>query len=220
MAEISIIIVAFNGMEFIGDCLKTVTDAVKCSEAEIIVIDNGSTDGTPDFVANFYPRAILIRNQANLGFAAAANQGLRHSSGDFLLLLNQDTRIKEKAVTALAERLAADRRIGVIGPKFVGFDDKLQKSCRAFPTYLDLVFEFTGLSYLFPESKLFSHWKMGWFDHECEREVDQPMGAAMMFRRDVLESVGYLDESFGLFFNDVDFCRRTREAGCINIYYP
>ncbi|PKK84134.1 MAG: glycosyltransferase family 2 protein [candidate division Zixibacteria bacterium HGW-Zixibacteria-1] len=218
--EISVVLISYNGREFIDDCLRTTLESLESVTFEIIVIDNASSDGTVEIIENKFSQAKLIRNSANLGFAKAVNQGFDAARGEFILLLNQDTRIVGDAVPRLMRRMTDDPAIGAIGPKFIGFDGKLQYSARAFPRYRDLLFEFTGLSYLFKRSKVFAAWKMGWFDHRTEQEVDQPMGAALMTRRDVIEKVGNFDESFGIFFNDVDFCRRVQEAGFINLYFP
>lgn len=217
---ISVIVISFNGMEFIDDCLTTVLTSLESVDSEIIVIDNRSQDGTVELIEDKFPMVRLIKNGSNLGFARAANQGFNMSRGEYILLLNQDTRIQNQAIVKLAERIKSDSHIGTIGPKFVDFSGRLQKTCRSFPRYRDLIYAITGLSRLFSHSRVFSHWKMGWFDHESEREVDQPMGAALMIRQNVLQRLGGFDESFKIFFNDVDFCRRVREAGYVNLYYP
>lgn len=217
---ISVIIIAYNGMAFLPDCLASVVDSVREVDAEIIVVDNGSSDGTTAFIGKTYSDVALIANEENRGFASAVNQGLERATGEFVLLLNQDTRIRGDAIVRLARRMEQDETIGTIGPKFIGFDGALQKACRMFPTYRHLLFDFTGLAFLFPRSRVFGGWRMGWFDHETERAVDQPMGAALMIRRRVLKTVGRFDERFRIFFNDVDYCRRVREAGFVNRYYP
>jgi len=218
--EISVVLISYNGREFIEDCLRTTFDSIKNVSHEVIVVDNASSDGTPEIIESKFSKARIIRNDSNLGFAVAVNQGLKAVVGKYILILNQDTRIVGEAIPRLAQKLHDDHKIGSIGPEFIGFDGRLQRSARAFPRYRDLFFEFTGLSYLYPRSKIFARWKMGWFDHLTEREVDQPMGAALMVRRDMIEKVGLLDESFGIFFNDVDFCRRIQQAGYINLYFP
>ncbi len=218
--EISVIVVSYNGIEFIADCLSSIADSLQGASYELIVVDNGSTDGTLELIERDHKYVALVKNQNNLGFAKAANQGFRQCQGKYIFLLNQDTRIVATAIADLAAKSVQDIKIGVIGPKFIGFDGKLQPSCRTFPRYRDIFYELTGLSYIFPHSKIFSRWKMGWFDHERQLEVDQPMGAAIMFRRSLLDDIGLLDESFGIFFNDVDFCRRVKDKGYINLYFP
>jgi GT2 family glycosyltransferase len=109
-------------------------------------------------------------------------------------------------------------RPGVIGPRMMGYDGQLQRFCRRFPLYRYLIFELTGLAYLFPRSGLLNGWKMGDFDHTYSRSVEQPMGAAMLVAQKTIQSIGPLDESFGIFFNDVDFCCRLYRAGHTNYY--
>ncbi|MFH2037765.1 MAG: glycosyltransferase family 2 protein, partial [Candidatus Zixiibacteriota bacterium] len=218
--KISVVVISFNGKRFIEDCLSSTIASFTTQNHEIIIIDNGSIDGSPDIIKSKFPELTLIENNQNLGFAPAVNQGLNAANGEYILILNQDTKIQDKAIEKLAERMKNDKLIGSIGPKFIGFDGQLQKCARAFPRYRDLLWQYAGLSGLFPQSKIFSNWKMGWFDHLSEREVDQPMGAALMITRKTVERVGYFDESFGIFFNDVDYCRRIREAGLKNLYYP
>ena len=217
---ISVVVISFNGIEFIEDCLITVQKSLTDTNSEIIVVDNNSTDGTIELIESRFPDLQLIKNKNNLGFAKAVNQGFDSSSGEYILLLNQDTRIVEDAIVKLARRMEIDPKIGTIGPKFIGFDGKLQKVCRTLPRYRDLLFIFIGLSWLFPKSKCFAYWKMNWFDHLEEVEVDQPMGAALMVRKSLSDKIGGFDERFRIFFNDVDFCRRVKNAGYINLYYP
>lgn len=218
--HISVIVISFNGIEFIKDCLNTLKKSLKNVESEIIIIDNASSDGTIQFIENEYPEINLIKNQNNYGFARAVNQGFEIASGQYLLILNQDTRIVDDAIASLADKMKTNPKIGTIGPKFVGFDGHLQKACRAFPKYRDLIYNALGLSKIFAKSKIFSAWKMSWFDHLTEKEVNQPMGAALMVNRSVLDQIGLFDIKFRIFFNDVDFCRRVKEAGYINLYYP
>ncbi len=218
--QYSIVIISFNGREYIADCLKSVQESLAGELYEIIVVDNGSSDGTLEIVKSDFPAVTVIENSGNLGFAVAVNQGIERSRGEYIFILNQDTRVQSRAIVKLAERMERDSTIGSIGPKLVGFDGKPQSSCRAFPHYRHLLFEYTGLAYMFPHSRLFGSWRMGWFDHNDEREVDQPMGAALLVRRGIIEKIGPFDEQFRIFFNDVDFCRRIKETGYKNWFYP
>ncbi|RME22995.1 MAG: glycosyltransferase family 2 protein, partial [Candidatus Zixiibacteriota bacterium] len=117
-------------------------------------------------------------------------------------------------------RIQQDESIGLIGPKFVGFDGALQYSVRGLPSYRHVWYRLFGFDRLFLKSREFGWWRMTWFDHEAEMFVEQPMGAAMLVPRTVIETVGLLDESFPLLFNDVDWCRRIRDAGFRLLYYP
>lgn len=216
----SVVIISFDGREFISDCLASVQKSLEGEAYEIITVDNGSSDGTLEIIKAGFPAVTVIENSNNLGFATAVNQGIVKSRGDYIFILNQDTRIRDRAIVKLSERMERDSNIGTIGPKMIGFDGQMQYSCRAFPRYRHLFFDYTGLAFLLPQSRLFGEWRMGWFKHDCEREVDQPMGAALLVRREVIDKVGRFDEQFKIFFNDVDFCRRVKEAGYKNVFYP
>jgi len=215
---ISAVIITYHGIDFIRDCLESLKADLSDYSHEIIVVDNHSTDGTVEFIEQYHPDVRLIKNTTNTGFAHAINQGIEAARYDVLWLLNQDIRIRAGCLAAL---LACRRRLdrpGAIGPRFVGFDGRLQRNTRRFPRYHHLVFELMGLAYLFPRSRLLNGWKMGEFDHVDSRRVEQPMGAALLVSRGCVDDVGSFDESFGIFFNDVDFCRRLDRAGYTNYY--
>jgi GT2 family glycosyltransferase len=218
--EISAIIISFNGRAFLPDCLSTLCENLTCLTHEIIVVDNGSTDGSLECVKGSFPEVKVIENGANLGFARAVNIGIRETVGDYLFILNQDLRFRPATAQSLLNRLKSDTRIGMIGPKFIGFDGRLQHSARAFPTYRQIFYEALLLAQLFPTHREFASWRMGWFDHQREMFVDQPMGSAMLIPRAVIEKIGLFDERFPIFFNDVDYCRRIRDAGYKSLYYP
>ena len=217
---VSAIVISYHGSKFLRDCLTTLIADLLPFDQEIIVVDNGSIDGSLEIIWRTCPQARVIEHSANLGFARAVNAGINAARGKYLFILNQDIRIRQGCTPALIDRLTRDPRIGLIGPKFVGFDGVLQYSARSFPSYRHVVYKTLFLDRLFPRHREFGSWKMTWFDHEREMEVDQPMGAAMLVPREVIERVGLLDESFPIFFNDVDFCRRIHDAGYHLLYYP
>jgi len=218
--EISAIVISFNGMEFLADCLESLKEDLEGRCHEVIVVDNGSTDGSTEFVRNRYPSFILIENNSNRGFAAAVNMGMRKARGDYLYVLNQDLRFRKGTIDQLLARMKMDPTIGLIGPKYIGFDGNTQKSARGFPSYRHALYGLFRLHRLSPQSRELGHWPMTWFDHETEAFVDQPMGAVMLIPRRVVETIGYLDERFPIFFNDVDYCRRMMVAGFKRLYYP
>lgn len=216
--SISAVVISFNGIEFIAACLDTLKADLAGYDHEIIVVDNGSTDGTVAFIETNHPNIQLIKNGRNRGFAQAINQGIKASGKNFIWLLNQDIHIRPGCLAALFRCYDQLSNIGMIGPRFVGFDGRLQRSCRRFPCYHHVFAEIFGLARLFPRSRIFNGWKMGDFDHLTSCKADQPMGAAMLIERDRIARIGGLDESFGIFFNDVDFCLRLKEAGYVNYY--
>ncbi|MEW5795135.1 MAG: glycosyltransferase family 2 protein [Candidatus Zixiibacteriota bacterium] len=218
--EISAIVIVFNGRAFLPDLMRTLTDNLAFTSYELLLVDNGSSDGSVEFIRENYPGAQLVENSANLGFARAANIGLNRARGAFLYILNQDLRFPPGATRALLERLTSEPALGMIGPGYVYFDGRPHKSARALPTYRHVIYRALLLDRLFPHHREFSHWRMGWFDHKGEMYVDQPMGAVMLLPRTVVEEVGYLDESFPILFNDVDYCHRLKLAGYRLLYYP
>ena len=217
---ISAVVIAWNGMKFLPDCLRTLTEDLKDLDHEIIVIDNGSEDGSPEFVADYYPDIKLIANESNRGFAHAVNQGFLEGEGEYYYILNQDLRFKQGTAKKLLERISQDESIGFIGPKFIYFDGPTQNSVRQFPTYKHVMYRALLLDRLFPKHPEFAGYRMKHFDHETEAFVDQPMGAVMMIPRRVVDDIGLMDENFPILFNDVDYCRRIHEAGYKCLYYP
>lgn len=207
-SRVSIIIVTWNSAKYIKNCLQSIEN----KDYEIIVVDNASTDGTVELIEEF-PSVKLIKNKRNLGFARANNQGIDGAQGQYLLFLNPDTITLENAIDKMAEFMDTHSEAGAIGPKLLNPDHTVQPSCREFPTYEIFLWEFTGLSRIFRRSKRFNRWRMGYFDHQTLREVDQPMGSCLMVRREAIDQIGIFDERFPMFMNDVDLCRRIKEAG-------
>jgi GT2 family glycosyltransferase len=218
--SLSAVVIVWDGRRFLPDCLSTLAADLAEIAHEIIVVDNGSSDGSAAWVRANFPKVRVIANESNLGFTRAVNIGIRAACGNVIYLLNQDLRFRPGGTRLLLERVKTDPSIGLIGPAFYGFDGELQQSARAFPRYRHVVFEALGLSRLLKRHRVFSDWRMGWFDHRNERDVDQPMGAAMMIPRRVIERLGRFDESFPIYFSDVDFCKRLAEAGLRRVYCP
>jgi GT2 family glycosyltransferase len=218
--EISAIVILFHGRLFLPDLLRTLTDDLQFTRHELILVDNGSTDGSVEYVKEHYPNARLIENGKNLGFAPAVNIGLKAARGDYLYVLNQDLRFRKGATQSLLQRLKSEPGLGMIGPGYVYFDGRPHSSARALPTYRHVFYRALLLDRLFPHHREFSHWRMGWFDHTSEMDVEQPMGAVMLLPREVIIRVGLMDEAFPILFNDVDFCHRIKEAGYRLLYYP
>lgn len=222
--ELSVIIVTWNSGNEIGDCLSSVITAAGNIRFEIIVIDNNSSDSTTEFVKsaeekNSSPVKHIFNND-NKGFTIACNQGINNSAGNFILLLNPDTKIPENAITKLLLKLKSDAAAGAAAPQLLNIDGSVQHSCRRFPDYAGMFFEMTFLSKVFKRSKIFNRWKMGDFSHDSEADVEQPMGAALLIKSTTLKETGIFDEDFKMFFNDVDLCKRIYDKGYKIIFYP
>jgi GT2 family glycosyltransferase len=217
--DISVIIVTWNSEGHIRNCLESVGNKPSGLSLEIIVVDNLSSDGSVKIIQEFSPSVTLIENQKNLGYAHANNQGIEKSTGRYVLLLNPDTEIRGKALGSMFRFMETNPDIGALGPKLLNPDGSVQPSCREFPGFSTLLWEFSGLSRLFPESRIFGRWRMGYFGFDRTGEVDQPMGSCLMLRRKTLEQIGLFDERFPMFFNDLDLCCRIKAAGWKIFFY-
>lgn len=226
-AKLSVIIVTYNNASVLPHTLASLMENVSFRPLEIILIDNHSSAETIEIIHTFARGAsardvrILFRlNKKNRGFTHAVNQGLRHATGDFILFLNPDVQLMKNSVERMAEFLAIQSDVGIVAPQLLYPNGRIQPSCRHFPRYRDVFFEIAGLSRLFSKSRLFNYWKMGYFSHNRTRRVDQPQGACLLTRRDVVDMIGPWDERFFLFFSDVDWCRRVKRRRKKIYFYP
>lgn len=208
---ISIVIVTWNSEHEIHRCLGSIYGTGLENELEVIVVDNNSADNTCSIIQNNFPQVKLIQNHDNLGYTAACNQGIKASKEKYVLLLNPDTEVNEDALIKLKEYLDKHSEAGAIAPQLLNDDGSIQYSCRTFPEFRDMFFELTLFSTIFPKSETFARWKMQYFDHNNTHEVDQPMAAALMIRKNVLDKVDNMDERFKMFFNDVDLCKKIKD---------
>ncbi|MBU1356697.1 MAG: glycosyltransferase family 2 protein [Candidatus Edwardsbacteria bacterium] len=218
--KISIIIVTWNSGNEILTCLDSVyaQNYVSC---EVIVIDNASEDNTVDLINNYGRNILLISNTRNLGFAQATNQGLDRAAGNYILLLNPDTILQPDSLKILESFMDSNPTVGALGPQLLNADDTIQPSCREFPRPVHFIWEFTGLARLFPGHPVFGSWRMGYFDHQSQREVDQPMGACLLVRKATVDQIGPMDSKrFPMFLNEVDWCFRLKRAGWKIFFLP
>ena len=213
MVDLSIVIVNYNVKHRLRECLQSIYGNTKKISFEVTVVDNNSSDGSVDMVKSEFPEVKLIENCKNLGFAKATNQGLKENRGRYILLLNPDTIVLPDALDKMVEFLEVNSHAGALGCKLLYPDGSLQRSCRSFPTLITAFFENTGLEKFFPRNKLVAKYRMGYWDYDDIREVDQPMGSALMISRKVFERVGFLDEQFYMFFEEVDWCFRAKKRG-------
>jgi len=219
MNKLSIIIVNYNVKQFLENLIVSIKNAVREIKNEIIVVDNASDDGSIEMIKQKFPEIKLIANQENKGFGAANNQGLKIANGKYILLINPDTIVKEDTFNKLIEYLNSNDKIGMATCKVLNNDGTLQLACRrSFPGPWTSFTKVTGLSRLFPKSKLFAKYNLTYLDENKTYEVDAISGSFMMMKREVYEKIGGFDSDFFMYGEDLDFCYRTQKAG-YKIYY-
>jgi GT2 family glycosyltransferase len=217
--ELSLVIVNWNTREPLLRCLASLRAAGRECALEVIVVDNGSTDHSVEAVAADWPEAVLIRNPDNRGFAAAANQGLRWAHAPFLGLLNPDAEVLPGALTELLAAFQDQPQVWAVGPQLLNSDDSLQASGRRFPSLLR--FWAAGI---FPaawqRSPGWQRWVFGRTDFSRPTLVDEVSGACFIARREAWERLGWLNEAYFLYFEEVDWFRRLATAGKTVAYVP
>ena len=204
--------VSFNTRDLLRRCLTTLYDAAAADglALEVVVVDNASADESARLVATEFPQAVLVANERNLGFAAASNLGLRRATGRQLLLLNPDTEVRPGALSALLAFLEAEPRAACVGPSLIYPDGSPQHSGFRFPTVTTQFLDLFPLHHRLLSSPVNGRFPLG---QTRPFAIDHPLGACMLLRREALESVGSLDESFFIYVEEVDWCWRAKKAG-------
>jgi len=218
--DVSIIIVNWNTRDILRDCLDSIDRQTRQPRYEIIVIDNGSTDGSVAMIKSDYPRVCLIENRANVGFAAANNQGLRLAQGRYLLLLNSDTVVLDNAVDKMVAFADENPAAGLFGCRVLNADRSLQSTCYRYPSLLNLLLSSTYLYKLFPRSDFFNRECIAHWQRDDIRQVQAVTGCFMLARRQVIEEVGLMDEQYFMYCEETDWCYRIRRAGWNILFYP
>ncbi|MFQ5602918.1 MAG: glycosyltransferase [bacterium] len=219
--ELSVIIVNYNVKDFLEQTLVSVMKSLQSITGEIIVVDNASHDGSVNLLREKFPQVKLIENQTNVGFSRASNQGLRAAQGEYLVLLNPDTVVQEDTFTSMLAFYKRHPDTGMLGCKILNPDGSLQLACRrSFPTPWIAFTKLSGLSYLFPRSKLFGKYNLTYLNPDQPCEVDAISGSFMMIRNDILTEVGFLDEAYFMYGEDLDWCFRIRAHGWKVRYFP
>ncbi len=218
--KLSIIIVNYNVKYFLEQCLISVKKAMENVEGEIFVVDNNSVDGSVEMVREKFPLVHLIVNKKNLGFAKANNQAIRQAKGEYLLLLNPDTVVEDDTFTKVINFMDAHPEAGGLGVKMVDGSGKfLPESKRGLPTPATAFYKIFGFSALFPHSRRFSKYHLGFLDENETHKVDILAGAFMLLRKSVLDKTGLLDEAFFMYGEDIDISYRISQAGYTNYYF-
>ncbi|HZX10675.1 MAG TPA: glycosyltransferase family 2 protein, partial [Acidobacteriota bacterium] len=206
--------------DLLSQCLEAVKTHTRHLSLQIIVVDNHSSDGSPEMVEKNFPKVKLIRNQENRGYGRAANQGLKQAEGKYVLILNSDIKVNPGCLDEMFRFMETQPEVGASSCKLTFPDGTLQHSCRKFPDFKTYLLMLLGVRFLFPGMKLFQEYLMLDWDHSEIREVDQIMGSFMFIRRDVIQKVGGFDERFWMYFEEVDLCLRIYKAGWKIMHYP
>jgi N-acetylglucosaminyl-diphospho-decaprenol L-rhamnosyltransferase len=219
--DLSIVVVSWNVSGLLRRCLRSVEQSAGLSglQYEIIVVDNASTDGSVAMVGAEYPQVQLVANEKNVGFPAANNQGLARASGRYVLLLNPDTEVIEDALGRLVGFAEVNADVGVAGPMLLNPDGSIQESRRRFPTVGAALFESTWLQPYAPRRLLNRYYVLDRPADEAQ-DVDWVSGAALLARRGAVERVGPMDEGFFMYSEELDWCRRFKDAGWRVSYVP
>lgn len=219
--KLTVVIVNYNVEHFLEQCLLSVRKASKNLQIETYVVDNISIDGSVAMVKEKFPEVILIENQDNVGFSKANNQAMRVAKGEYVLLLNPDTIVEEDTFVKVVDFMDEHPEAGGLGVKMIdGKGVFLPESKRGLPTPSVAFYKIFGLSTLFPKSKKFGRYHLGFLDKEEINEIEILSGAFMLMRKKTLDEVGLLDEAFFMYGEDIDLSYRILLGGYKNYYYP
>jgi GT2 family glycosyltransferase len=218
--DLSVVIVSFNTREVLRRCLKTLATEAKQFSAEVLVVDNASRDGSAEMVISEFPHVRLLQAGKNLGFAAANNLAFQAAQGKYLVLLNSDAFLLPGALDRAIAHMEEYPGTGLAGGRLIGEDGSWQPSARQFPSLLNDFMSFSGLAHRFQKSRFWGRADRTWADPLEETGTDWVPGAFSIIRASVLEQVGGFDDSFFLYYEEVDLCRRIKAAGYAVRYLP
>ena len=219
--KLSIVIPTYNAHEWIQGCIDSIRLHRPAAPYEIIVVDDKSSDDTIAIVRQQFPDVRLFANERNLGFGKTVNVGLAASSGEHILVLNNDTWMHAGALDALIGFLDAHGDVGIVGPKVLSGDGSLQQQCRRrIPTPTAALLYFSGVARLFPKNPSVAGYLMTAADENQTTEVDAVSGACLLVRRQVVDAIRGFDPEYYLYGEDMDFCWRAKLAGWKVVYFP
>jgi len=219
--DLSVVVVSYKSRDSLMECLAALDAGGAAPRREVVVVDNASGDGVADALARGFPDARLIANRENVGYARAVNQGIAASSGRHVLVMNPDCVVGPGAIATLAGHLDRHPGCAVAGPRILNPDGSLEYSARAFPDHFTFLFNrYSLLTRWFPGNPWSRRYLMSDWDHSSVRDVDWLSGACLLVRREAIDRVGPMDETFFMFNEDVDWCRRMKLGGWSVTYVP
>ncbi len=218
--NVSVVIVSYNTCDLTRQCLERVEEYAAEISCEVFVVDNASTDGSAAMVASRFPWVKLIELPENRGFAGGNNPAMRKASGRYVLLLNSDAFLDSGVLSKTIKHMDRHPDIGILGCRLTNADGSMQPSARMLPSPLNKLLHITGLAARFPRSRFWGRVDFSWWDHSQPRSVGWVVGAYFLIRKKVMEDIGYLDERYFLYFEEIDYCLSARRAGWDVVFYP
>jgi GT2 family glycosyltransferase len=218
--SISVVIVSWNAKSYLLKCLQSIVEQRHDDLIEVIVVDNASTDGSPEAVNEHFPAVTVIRNPDNYGFARANNIGIAATTGDYLMLVNSDVEVRPDCFRKMVAYMESHAEVGILGPKIVGTNGKTQRSCMGYPSLWNTFTRALALDSMFPGSARFGGQLLTYWGHDDIRSVGVINGCFWMVRRAAMDQVGLLDERFFIYGEDVDWCKRFNTGGWKVTFYP
>ena len=221
MVDLSIIILNYRTPDLLLECLTALKrNPLAAGTSETWVVDNASGDGSVELVHTAHSDVQVLENEGNLGFAAGNNRGIERCRGRYLLILNPDTQVHPGALDELVDFMDSTPGAGAAGGQLIGLDGEVQTSCREFPNLLAVILRGTPLHRFFPDHPSLHRYLMSDWDRQTVRAVDWVLGACLIIRREAWDAVGPLDEGFFMYYEDIDWCYRARQAGWSVHYLP
>jgi GT2 family glycosyltransferase len=220
--DITVSIVSYNTRDLLRDCLRSLQERQRQGEVtlEIVVADNGSTDGSQEMVRTEFPTVSLIETGGNLGYGRANNAALAEAGGRYVFILNSDTEVGAGALAGMRDFLDTHPQAGAAGAQLILPDGSTQPSCAADPTLASVFWEQTYLYKLLPNNRITGGYAMTYWDYKTPRAVEQVCGACLMIRRELYRSLGGFDPHYFMYFEDTDLCVRIRRTGAEIWFLP
>ena len=219
--DISFCIVNLNAKNLIVNCLNSIQNSILNQSYEILVIDNNSSDGSRELILKRFPDVHLIKKSRNIGYTRAINETIKKSIGNYKVILNPDTILKNKSIYTLIDFLQKNKKVSIVGPKVINEDKSFQKSCRrGIATPIAVFSYFFGLAKLFPLNKKFNGYHLNYLDKNKIHAVKGVSGSCMVIKNELFRHIGYFDEQFFAYQEDSDFCLRALKKGHQVYYNP
>jgi GT2 family glycosyltransferase/lipopolysaccharide/colanic/teichoic acid biosynthesis glycosyltransferase len=219
--DVSVVIVNYNVKEYLTNLLHSIRNSAGSLSLETFVVDNKSTDGSVEYLKPRFPEVVFIENHENLGFGKANNQAIQKAAGKYILLINPDTLIREDTIKVMFDHMESNPNAGAAGCKLLNPDGTFApESKRSVPTPLSALWKVLGLTYLFPHSRKFADYYLGWMDENETGSVPVLSGSFMFFRAEVLKKLDGFDERFFMYGEDIDLSYRVNQSGYRIDYVP